>query len=230
MNSSESKKAFEIGEGTSFKDDWNLRAETLGPDEVAAFGPSSYKLFAEYFGFVVSHRVHALASLTTRDRVLDLGCGPGKLAFWLAPKVHTLLGVDVSDVMLAKAKERCSGIPNLNFLPNDGSDLTAISDASLDVVYSFACFIHLPEDVQRAYESEILRVLRPGGLSLIHVRYNQRLEHVKRTYTGANYDLNRVAELARNPMVKSAELLPIERFDDLVENLDHRRWLLIQRN
>jgi|LakMenEpi03Aug12_release.lakeMendotaPanAssembly.Ray.scaffolds.fasta_scaffold1072462_1 hypothetical protein len=48
MSNDQTQKAFEIGTGESFKDDWNLRAQILGADEVAALGPSSYKLFAEH--------------------------------------------------------------------------------------------------------------------------------------------------------------------------------------
>jgi ubiquinone/menaquinone biosynthesis C-methylase UbiE len=229
MNNDQPQKAFEIGDGESFKDDWNLRAQTLGADEVAAFGPSSYKLFAEQFGYVVAQRITSLCSLTSRDRVLDLGCGPGRIAYWIAPKVFTLTGIDVSNVMLDRAVERCGALPNATFKQNNGIDLSEVKDSSVDVVYSFACFIHLPIDVQQGYEKEILRVLRPGGLGLIHVRHNQVLEHTIRTYTGTSYSEERVQELRKLPNVKETKLIPIDRSDDLVENLEHRRWLLIQR-
>ena len=180
-----------------------MRAQILGADEVAAFGPSSYKLFAEQFGYAVAQRIISLCSLTSRDRVLDLGCGPGKIAYWIAPKVHSLTGIDVSNVMLEHATKRCHGISNAQFKQNSGSDLSQIGDASIDVVYSFACFIHLPIDIQQAYEKEVLRVLRSGGLALIHVRHNQVLEHTIRTYTGASYSEERVQEIRRVPGVNS---------------------------
>jgi ubiquinone/menaquinone biosynthesis C-methylase UbiE len=175
----------------------------------------------------VDQRIISLCSLTSRDSVLDLGCGPGRIAYWIAPKVFTLTGIDVSNVMHDRAVERCEKLSNATFIQNNGNDLSAVKDSSIDVVYSFACFIHLPPDVQVSYEREILRVLRPGGLGLVHVRHNQVLEHTIRTYTGTSYSEERVKEIQNLPNVKEATLLPIDRCDDLVENLDHRRWLLI---
>ena len=120
-----------------------MRAQILGADEVAAFGPSSYKLFAEQFGYVVAQRIVSLCSLTSRDRVLDLGCGPGRIAYWIAPKVFTLTGIDVSNVMLDRAVERCGKITNAMFKQNNGNDLSEVQDASIDVVYSFAMLYSL---------------------------------------------------------------------------------------
>jgi ubiquinone/menaquinone biosynthesis C-methylase UbiE len=219
----------DIGAGESFRDDWNERATVVGADAIASFGPKSVDMFGEYYSFVVSHRIRSLAQLNSRDRVLDLGCGPGKIAYWIAPEVHSIVGVDVSDVMLTHAARRCAERKNVTFKCNSGLDLSILETESLDAVYSLACFIHLPIDVQQAYEKEIVRVLRPGGAALVHVRHNQKVEKVKRTYTGANYDQSRVDQILKIPNVAAAELRPIERFDDLVANLDHRRWLVIRK-
>ena len=138
---------------------------------------------------------------------------------------------DVSDVMLARARERCGNLTNVSLVQTAGEDLPTLEDASLDVVYSFACFIHLPQSVQKAYEREIVRVLRPGGLALIHVRHNQPLGHYYvRTYSGDSYNDERLDEIRRMSSVRDAQLIPIERSDDLVQDLDHRRWLLIRRS
>lgn len=50
--------------------------------------------------FVVS----ALAGLAPR-KVLDLGCGQGRNAVWLAVQGHTVTGLDLSDVAIAQARE-----------------------------------------------------------------------------------------------------------------------------
>ena len=61
---------------------------------------------------------------------------------------------------------------------------------------------------------------------MIHVRYNQVLEHTVRTYTGTSYSEEReLRKYGNSPTIKEAKLLPIDRSDDLVENLEHRRWL-----
>ncbi len=223
------KNIIDIGDGVSFKDDWNQRASLLGADEVAAFGPDSIKLFAEHFGYVVAQRLRELTGATKNDDVLDVGCGPGKMLFWLAPHVRSIVGVDVSDVILKRAAERCRGISNITLHQTDGTNLSMIPSGSVNIAYSFACFIHIPIDVQRAYESEMLRCLKPGGICLLHVRYQQEMKKVKRTYTGASYNEARFEELRQNPAVASITVLELSRADDLVEDLNVRRWIVIRK-
>ena len=220
----------DIGEGKDFCHDWNERAKVMGADNVAAFGNESLDMFAEYHAHIVSGRIKTLLQLTPRDRVLELGCGPGRMITKIAAQVYSIIGVDVSDVMLSKANTRTANLSNVALIKNNGEDLENIPPASVDVVYSYACFIHIPEDIQNKYIEEVLRVLRPGGQALFHVRHAQTHTHVVRTFTGENFDTSRCSELAEQiESIDTITLLPIERDDDFVKDLNHRRWLKIQK-
>jgi SAM-dependent methyltransferase len=106
--------------------------------------------------------VEALAPLS--GRILDLGCGLGRLAIPLAalyPDVE-VIGVDISPVMLAQAEAQAAiaGIPNVRFLQGDGRHLPELG---FDRAYSVLLFQHLGADAVRQYIGEVAGGLRPGG-------------------------------------------------------------------
>ena len=55
--------------------------------------------------------------------VLDLGCGMGRVAAALAPHCRTVLGLDVSPGMIAEARRRHAGLPQLRFEVTDGRSI-----------------------------------------------------------------------------------------------------------
>ncbi|MCA8956613.1 MAG: methyltransferase domain-containing protein, partial [Planctomycetes bacterium] len=80
----------------------------------------------------------------------------------VAPRVGSLVGVDVSGVMVAKARERLADLPNVSFLEGDGWHLP-LPDGAVDLVFSHIVFQHVPRPAVRSYLAESFRVLRPGG-------------------------------------------------------------------
>jgi ubiquinone/menaquinone biosynthesis C-methylase UbiE len=93
------------------------------------------------------------------DRVLDVGCGTGRLAEWIAGRVGSaVVGVDPLPERIALARARA---PALRFEVGRAEDLGAFADASFDAVCLSAAF-HWVEDQPRAL-GEAARVLRPGG-------------------------------------------------------------------
>lgn len=100
------------------------------------------------------------------SRVLDFGCGAGRLSQALADHADEVVGVDVSPPMLEVARrldvdDRCA------FVLNETSDLGAFPPASFDLVYSELVLQHLPAPVIDGYLAEFVRVLRPGGIALL---------------------------------------------------------------
>jgi ubiquinone/menaquinone biosynthesis C-methylase UbiE len=109
-----------------------------------------------------------ISKLVDRDAVvLDLGCGVGRVAKYLAPFVRELHGVDVSENMVRYAKENCRELGNVHIKVNNGKDLSLYSDGTFDFVYSFLVFQHLEKEDALTYITEVYRVLKNGGRALL---------------------------------------------------------------
>jgi ubiquinone/menaquinone biosynthesis C-methylase UbiE len=101
--------------------------------------------------------------LNASDTVLEIGCGTGTTALRLAPHVSRIVASDVSEEMIAIARERAAeqACGNVEFKVADS--LAIASDgATFDAVLAFN-LIHLVAD-QAALLESVYRQLRPGGL------------------------------------------------------------------
>ena len=97
-------------------------------------------------------------------RVLDLGCGAGYLANYLAERGHHVTGLDTTteNLVVAKLHDRTRRVA---YLRGDACELP-FADASFDAV----CAMDLLEHVEEPHRliAEASRVLRPGGLMFFH--------------------------------------------------------------
>jgi len=95
-------------------------------------------------------------------RLLDVGCGPGHVAGMIARRYPDLdlVGVDLSDRMIAKANRDFGGLSNLTFQKGDALSLSFQSEL-FDLALSLASIKHWPDQARGL--SEIFRVLKPGG-------------------------------------------------------------------
>jgi ubiquinone/menaquinone biosynthesis C-methylase UbiE len=97
--------------------------------------------------------------------VLEVGCGTGLILARVAEFAGRAAGLDLSEGMLAKARER-----GLDVVQGSATALP-YADESFDVTYSFKVLAHV-EDIRTAM-SEMARVTRPGGYVLAEF-YNTR--------------------------------------------------------
>lgn len=97
--------------------------------------------------------------------VLEWGCGPGRLIrhmpSLLTGQNPTLVGADYNSRSIEWNREHLAGIA---FVQNDLHPPLDLPADRFDVIYCVSVFTHLSEDVQLAWASELLRVLKPGGL------------------------------------------------------------------
>lgn len=123
-----------------------------------------------------------LALLDPRWTVGDLGCGTGTLTAAIAPHVHFVHAIDASPPMLAAARERLTGVPNVQ-LSTGALEALPLDDASLDVAIMLLVLHHVAQPARAL--AEVQRVLKPGGRLLIvdmrahtHEEYRQQMGHV----------------------------------------------------
>ncbi len=106
-------------------------------------------------------------------RVLDIGCGIGRFAAALAPRVASVVGLDLSPRMVDEARARCAGLANVRLRHTDGRSLAGIADASIDLalaIDSFPYIVQAGRALARRHVEEAARVLAPGG-SLVIFNY-----------------------------------------------------------
>src|SRR4051812_30930622 len=108
------------------------------------------------------------ASIADFTRVLDYGCGPGRVLRHmrdLTPEI-ALMGADTDH----EAIDWCSAnIAWAEFRAVDPMPPMAMPESSFDLVLGHSVFTHMPEDVQDAWLEDICRMLRPRGIALLTV-------------------------------------------------------------
>jgi tRNA (cmo5U34)-methyltransferase len=100
------------------------------------------------------------------ERVLDLGCGDGKLAavvLGARPEAATAVCVDRSEPMLDLARQRFASEPRAELVEHD-LDAPLPDLGEFDVVVSGFAIHHLAHERKRSLLAEIRRALRPGGV------------------------------------------------------------------
>jgi ubiquinone/menaquinone biosynthesis C-methylase UbiE len=96
--------------------------------------------------------------------VLDLGCGTGRHALWLADAGATVTAVDFSAGMMEKARAK-PGAERVRFLVRDLHQRLPFADGTFDVVVSGLVLEHLREF--GPFFAEAHRVLKPGGRAVV---------------------------------------------------------------
>jgi len=103
-------------------------------------------------------------------KVLDFGCGVGRLSLALATRADSVLGVDISPPHIRLARERTAqeGVGNVDFLAIDKpDDLDSLS--GFDLVVSLIVLQHNPPPVMAMLLEKLLRALAPGGAAVIQM-------------------------------------------------------------
>jgi SAM-dependent methyltransferase len=97
-------------------------------------------------------------------RALEIGCGVGRLLRPLSERVDKAFGVDISAEMIERARKALADRGNIEVFVTSGW-LDPFADASLDFVYSFIVFQHIPTKKAVArYIGEAARVLKGQGV------------------------------------------------------------------
>ncbi len=102
-------------------------------------------------------------------RVLDFGCGVGRLSRALRSYFGEVYGVDISDEMIRLAREHTQ---SCTFLLNQKDDLSLFQDDFFEFVYSNIVLQHqATKEIARSYIREFVRVLKPKGTMVFQMPY-----------------------------------------------------------
>lgn len=133
----------------------------------------------------------ALSLLQDRHhRVIDVGCGSGVMSAKLAATGRDVVGVDLSEGMIAQAQRRKAD--NCTFLRGDAENLP-VADQSFDAVVNLISFHHYPNPQNAA--AEFRRVLRSSGRLVLvafdrhslYIRMAQRLNPWIKALAGTSF-------------------------------------------
>ena len=144
-------------------------------------------------------RVLGNAAVKEGDTLLDVGAGDGLIAFGaldLVGENGRVIFSDISRNLLDHSKilaEKMSVIDRCEFLIAPADNLSAIGDASVDVVTTRSVLIYV-KDKRRAFE-EFYRVLKPGGRLSIFEPIN-RFRQPEPPHLFLGYDVTPVQDLA----------------------------------
>ena len=122
---------------------------------------------------VIAHILDVLRRQIDADfaprRILDFGCGVGRVLVPFAESTDEVVGVDISPSMLAEARRNCEArtLANVSLLPSD--DTLSSVDGTFDLVHSCIVLQHIEVNRGRALFAELVRRVRPGGCGALHV-------------------------------------------------------------
>jgi ubiquinone/menaquinone biosynthesis C-methylase UbiE len=164
---------------------WNQKREIMRRYDVTA------RMYDErYAGEQAAKYQAALKQLEVHGSVLDVGCGTGLFFSYVAAEAETMVGVDISRLLLLQARERARASCNVNLVQADADHLP-FRDACFDVVSAFTVLQNMPNPLvtlcefkrnvegggylvvsglKKAFSLEAFQVLlQKAGLQVVHI-------------------------------------------------------------
>lgn len=105
------------------------------------------------------------------ERVLDFGCGVGRLLIPFAKRAQVAVGVDISPGMLAEAKRKCSecGVTNARLI--EAREMDGLDLHSFDLIHSYIVFQHIPTAEGEQLLQKLINLMAEGGIGVIHLTF-----------------------------------------------------------
>lgn len=131
-------------------------------DQSKLTGPEYQALFDAYFS------IFDFDGLPPDAEGFDLGCGSGRWAAGVAPRVRLLHCIDPSGEALNVARKRLRDCPNVRF-HLASSDTIPLAEGSQDFGYSLGVLHHIPDTASAL--RDCIRKLKPGAPFLLYLYY-----------------------------------------------------------
>lgn len=168
-------------------------------------------------------------------KVLEVGCGTGLNTAYLADAAAEVVGIDISEEMLAKARQRIE-TKNVSFLVTDITQKWNFKDHSFDLIVANLVLEHI-EDLQHVM-SEIFRVLRANGMGYIaELHPYKQLQQSQAKYedpeTGEEVLVDAfshsISEYVNTALAEGFDLERIEEYEKEGENIPRLLTLLFKK-
>ncbi|NOK79100.1 MAG: class I SAM-dependent methyltransferase [Chloroflexi bacterium AL-N5] len=153
-----------------------FRSSTLGDEQIARFFQSGEEYIEQILGTIYK----CVDSEFSPNKVLDFGCGVGRLVIPLAKRFDSVTGVDVSRSMIVEAEKNCIkfNLSNVEFVQSD--DRLSLLSGTFDLIHSYIVFQHIPVRRGEAIFRQLLNTLNPGGVGVLQFIY--RSNPLKRVF------------------------------------------------
>ncbi len=169
-------------------------------------------------------RIFPWESLPEKACGFDAGCGSGRWAKLVAPRVHKLHCVDASDAALAVARRNLGDAPNVEFHHSSVASMP-FADGSMDFGYSLGVLHHLPDTA--AALGACTAKLKRGAPFLVYLyyRFDDRPAWFRAMWglsDAARRGISRLPSAAKTKVtdaIAAGVYLPLARFSKAAERL-----------
>jgi SAM-dependent methyltransferase len=196
----------------SFGDEWTQF------DQQKLNAAEKQTLFDRYFG------IFDWQALPESSSGFDMGCGSGRWATLVAPRVGRLYCIDPSEAALEVARRSLANAANVTFL-HGGADTSGLPPNSQDFGYSLGVLHHVP-DTLGALRS-CVDLLKPGAPFLLYLyyRFDNRPVWFRALWRASDSVRGMISKLPPGPKSVTTDVLaatvywPLARFAKLVEKV-----------
>ena len=140
--------------------DWGQRARegflASGIDPADRRGQKNY-----YIDLLHKMALDEVLELKGDEAVLDFGCGSGRIAYWIAPKVRKVTGLEVTREMINLA-ERHRTASNVEFILYDGAHFPDLP-FQFDLILSVGVLQTMREESLKTTIFQLVQYLKPEG-------------------------------------------------------------------
>jgi SAM-dependent methyltransferase len=131
--------------------------------------------------------------LPAHCKVAEIGCGVGRMTRAFAAQFGEVHAIDISPVMIERARGRLEDCKNVRLHVGSGDSLAPLAGASIDLVFSYIVFQHIPsKPAIENYVREASRVLRLGGVFKFQLNGDQSSAyqaHERTSWQGETFSL-----------------------------------------
>lgn len=100
--------------------------------------------------------------------ILEIGPGGGRWTEVLLKRASSYIGIDISPSCIEACRARFGDNDQARFVVGSGRDLEPVASSSIEALWSFDVFVHINQSEVENYAEEFKRVLKPGGIAIIH--------------------------------------------------------------